>query len=148
LRYFRELLRLKASGIFEEALGQHDIESLVTKSDWILQQIGFKQIRCRDLDGYVNTVVFDVRCEQTRQGRRSATNIQQSALFASCDLICYPRSLFEAKVRPTVVCILFFPQVLLMVFHRVRVVPAIVGDDLLDLFTGWVVHNRLPYSWG
>jgi hypothetical protein len=59
-RYFGELLRLEVSHIFEDALGDDDVETLVIELNWSLEEVGLDQIRRRALYSYVDTVVLDI----------------------------------------------------------------------------------------
>jgi hypothetical protein len=59
-RYFGEFLGLKGPYIFKETLGNDDVETLVIKPNRHVGEIGLDQIRCRVMDGYIDTVVFDI----------------------------------------------------------------------------------------
>jgi hypothetical protein len=69
------------------------------------------------VNGYIDTMVLYIRVKQVHQGRGPATNVKQGALSGSRHPIDDPCGFFETIMRPTVVQVLFAPEVLLTVPH-------------------------------
>jgi len=138
--YFGKFLGLEASSIFEKALREDDIESLFVEPDRRFEEVGFDQIRRRVVNGYIDTVVLYARVKQMHQGRGPATNVKQGALSGSGHPIDDMCGFFETIMGPTVVQVLFAPEVLLTVPHgagdaiswnEAITASRVVHDDLL-----------------
>src|ERR1700730_1526453 len=140
-RYFSEFLRLEVSDIFENALGQDDVESLVAEHDWRFEKVSFDQVRRSVMYGYVNTVVLYIWCEQTHQGCRTTANIEESTLFALCEPIYNSGGLYQPIVWLAEFQVLLSPEIFLIVPQcvAVAVAGAILRNDALA--AGQVIHN-------
>ena len=60
LRYFGEFLGLEGPHVFEETLGDNDVEALVIEPDWRVEEVSLDQIRRRVMYGYIDTIVLDI----------------------------------------------------------------------------------------
>jgi hypothetical protein len=138
-RYFSEFLRLEVSDIFENALGQDDVESLVAEHDRGFEEVSFNQVRRSVMYGYVNTVVLYIWCEQAHQGCGTTANIEESTLFALCEPIYNSGSFYQPIVWLAEFQVLLAPEIFLIVPQCVAVAGAILRNDALA--AGQVIHN-------
>jgi len=60
LRYFGEFLSLEDPHIFKNTLGDDDVETLVIKPNWRLEEVSLDQIRRRVMYGYIDAIVLDI----------------------------------------------------------------------------------------
>jgi len=97
-RYLSELLGLEASHILKDALGDNEVEALVTEPDRGFKEVSLNQVRRRVMYGYVDAVVLYIRPEGGHQGGGPATNIEERAPPTSRESVYNPRGLFEAIV--------------------------------------------------
>jgi hypothetical protein len=91
LCYFGEFLSLKIAYVFENALGEDDVEALIIKLNWRLKKIGFNQIRRRVLYSYIDTIVLDIRPKERHQGRGPAPDIEKGETSAPREPVYNPR---------------------------------------------------------
>ena len=60
LRYFSEFLGLEDPHIFKNTLGNDDVETLLIKPNWRLEEVSLDQIRRRVMYGYIDAIVLDI----------------------------------------------------------------------------------------
>ena len=60
LRYFSEFLGLEGPHIFKNTLGNDDVETLLIKPNWRLEEVSLDQIRRRVMYGYIDAIVLDI----------------------------------------------------------------------------------------
>ena len=101
-RYFGEFLGLEGPHIFKKTLGNDDVETLVSKPDRRLEEIGLDQIRRRVMYGYIDTIVLDIWPKERHQSCGPAANIEKRKLFTSRQPVDDSCGLFKSIVRPTV----------------------------------------------
>ena len=54
LRYFSEFLGLEGPHIFKNTLGDDDVETLIIKPNWRLEEVSLDEIRRRVMYGYID----------------------------------------------------------------------------------------------
>jgi hypothetical protein len=109
-RYLSKFLGLEAPHIFKNALGDDDVEALITKPDRGLKEISLDQVRRRLVYGYVDTVVLYLWPEDGHQGCRPAANIEQRARSALREPVYNSCGLFQAIVGLAVFQVLLAPE--------------------------------------
>lgn len=88
--YLTELLILHLSEIFEDTLGNDDIEPLITDGNGRVQEVCLGEVSSRIRNGDVDAMVVNVGGKQAHQGRRPAPDIQQGARIRSSDVLDEP----------------------------------------------------------
>src|SRR5262249_50725591 len=129
LCYFAELSRLKALHVLEDALGDDDVESLVTEPYRSLKKVSLNQIWRRIMYSYIDAMVLDIRGQQAHQGCRPAPDIKEGALSTLCELIYNTRGFLQPVVRLSEFGMFFTPKIPFILPRRA--VCAILMNDAL-----------------
>jgi hypothetical protein len=115
--YLGQFLRLESSNIFEDALGNDEIEHLAAEFYGGLEKVSLDQIRRGIMYGYINPVVVDVFTEQVPESRGPAANIQEIGFSPLRYAIYDSHSLLHPEMSLSELQILFAPEIPCIVSH-------------------------------
>jgi len=83
----RQLLLLCGAYVLKYALRYDDVKAFAMKPDGVLDKVRFNKIRCRLLNGYIDSVIMNVGGKKRHQGCRTASYVQKIALPTIRDLV-------------------------------------------------------------